>query len=61
MVKFKKDMRIYVNEIDNDFIFKEGYSYFSTPIKNGIRVGNIDNSVVIDMDKEMVEEYLEIK
>ena len=61
MYKFKRDLTVYVNLIDSDFIFKSGYSYMGEKVDGGVRVWNIDKSVVVELDNGDVEEYLEIK
>ena len=59
MIKFKKSLPIYINQLDTDFIFRQGYSYMCDKIDNGYRVWNIDKSVMVDIIGGEVEEYLE--
>ena len=59
MIKFKRDLSIYINELDRDFVFKSGYSYMYDKIDNGYRVWNIDKSVTVNIIGGDVEEYLE--
>ena len=59
MIKFKRGLSIYLNQLDQDFIFKCGYSYMCDKIKDGYRVWNIDKSVVVEIVGDDVEEYLE--
>ena len=59
MVKFKRNLNIYINQLDTDFIFRQGYSYNSDKIKNGYKVWNVDKSVVVEIVGGEVEEYLE--
>jgi hypothetical protein len=59
MIKFKKPMVVYINQLDTDFIFRQGYSYMCDKIDNGYRVWNIDKSVMVDIVGDEVEEYLE--
>ena len=60
MFKFKRDLCIYINSIDSDFIFKSGYSYMGEIIDGKVRIWNIDKSVVVELDGDEVEEYLEV-
>lgn len=59
MIKFKRDLLVYLNQLDRDFIFKCGYSYMCDKIDGGYRVWNIDRSVMVDIVGGEVEEYLE--
>ena len=59
MIKFKKSLPIYINQLYTDFIFRQGYSYMCDKIDNGYRVWNIDKSVMVDIVGGDVEEYLE--
>ena len=59
MIKFKKNYSLWLNELDDFFTFKEGYSYMCDKIDNGYRVWNIDKSVMVDIVGGEVEEYLE--
>ncbi len=59
MIKFKQPMVVYINQLDRDFVFREGYSYMCDKIDNGYRVWNIDKSVMLDIVGWDVEEYLE--
>ncbi len=59
MIKFKQPMVVYINQLDRDFVFREGYSYMCDKIDNGYRVWNIDKSVMVDIVGGEVEEYLE--
>lgn len=59
MIKFKQPMVVYINQLDRDFVFREGYSYMCDKIDNGYRVWNIDKSVMVDIIGDEVEEYLE--
>lgn len=60
MIKFKRDLPIYINQLDTDFIFRQGYSYMCDKIDDGYRVWNIDKSVMVDIVGVDVGEYLEI-
>ena len=59
MIKFKQPMVVYINQLDRDFVFREGYSYMCDKIDNGYRVWNIDKSVMVDIVGGEVGEYLE--
>lgn len=59
MIKFKKSLPIYINQLDTDFIFRQGYSYMCDKINDGYRVWNIDKSVMVDIVGDEVGEYLE--
>jgi len=58
MIKFKKNYSLWLNELDDFFTFKSGYSYMCDKIKDGYRVWNIDKSVMVDIIGDEVEEYL---
>ena len=65
MFKFKKDLTIWVNETDSEFVFRKGYSYCGEDYNKldvgmVVRVWNIDKSVVVELDDREVEEYLEV-
>ena len=60
MFKFKRDLMVYISEIDSDFIFKSGYSYMGEIVNGKVRIWNIDKSVVVELDEDEVEEYLEV-
>ena len=60
MIKFKRDKVVYLEKLDRDFIFKRGYSYYGSKIKDGYKVWNIDKSVVVEITGDGVREYLEV-
>ena len=60
MIKFKKNFSLWLNELDDFFTFRQGYSYMCEMIDNGYRIWNIDKSVVVELDDDEVEEYLEV-
>ena len=60
MIKFKRDKVVYLEKLDRDFIFKRGYSYYGSKIKDGYKVWNIDKSVVVEIVGDGVGEYLEV-
>ena len=59
MIKFKQPYTIYINQLDLDFTFRQGYSYMCDKINDGYRVWNIDKSVMVDIVGVDVKEYLE--
>ena len=60
MIKFKRDKVVYLEKLDRDFIFKRGYSYYGSKIKDGYKVWYIDKSVVVEIVGDGVREYLEV-
>lgn len=59
MIKFKQPMVVYINQLDRDFVFRQGYSYMCDKIDDGYRIWNIDKSVVVEIIGVDVGEYLE--
>ena len=58
MVKFKQDY--YVDLTDRyGFTFREGYSYMSYNVDDGVEATSIDGNVRVRLDVEEMRKYLE--
>lgn len=64
MVKFKRDYYTSYTWDDGcvqDFVFRTGYSYECEWFNDYIKIYSIDKKVIIVLNKELQEKYLEIE
>ena len=55
MIKFKKDLTVYINndnKRDSEFTFKRGYSYLSEEIDGKMYVITVDRELKMELDEE---------